>query len=117
MTEALRRLDDAELFDWLRLARSDNVGPRTFATLLRKYGSARRAIAELPGLVRRGGSRPVELAAPAWMYYLLVYVSGLPPLEAAMGRSRGAAFQDYAARVSAFWPWPPRRQLSSRPRT
>ena len=64
MTEALRRLDDAELFDWLRLARSDNVGPRTFATLLRKYGSARRAIAELPGLVRRGGSRPVELAAP-----------------------------------------------------
>jgi steroid 5-alpha reductase family enzyme len=46
--------------------------------------------------------------APAWMYYLLVHVSGLPPLEEAMRRSRGAAFDAYRARVSAFWPMPPR---------
>jgi steroid 5-alpha reductase family enzyme len=46
--------------------------------------------------------------APLWMYGLLVHVSGLPPLEAAMRRSRGAAFERYAARVSAFWPLPPR---------
>jgi steroid 5-alpha reductase family enzyme len=46
--------------------------------------------------------------APAWMYFLLVYVSGLPPLEESMRRSRGAAFERYAARVSAFWPLPPR---------
>ncbi len=46
--------------------------------------------------------------APAWMYYLLVYVSGLPPLEEAMRRSRGRAFDAYCARVSAFWPAPPR---------
>lgn len=47
------------------------------------------------------------LAGPAFMYWLLVYVSGIPPLEAHMLRSRGAAFASYAARVNAFWPGPP----------
>ena len=50
----------------------------------------------------------LALLAPAWMYYLLVHVSGLPPLEQAMRRSRGAAFDDYVRRVNAFWPAPPR---------
>jgi steroid 5-alpha reductase family enzyme len=48
------------------------------------------------------------LAAPALIYALLVHVSGIPPLEAHMLRSRGDAFRDYQARVSAFWPWPKR---------
>jgi hypothetical protein len=34
------RLSDEERLDWLRLIRSENVGPRTFHTLLRYYGSA-----------------------------------------------------------------------------
>jgi steroid 5-alpha reductase family enzyme len=46
--------------------------------------------------------------APAWMFVLLRYVSGVPPLEESMRRSRGAKFEDYAARVNAFWPAPPR---------
>ena len=50
----------------------------------------------------------LSMLAPAWMYYLLVHVSGLPPLEQAMRRSRGAGFDDYARRVNAFWPAPPR---------
>ena len=49
----------------------------------------------------------LAFAAPAWMYVLLVYISGVPPLEATMRASRGAAWDDYAARVSAFWPWRP----------
>ncbi len=49
------------------------------------------------------------LAAPAMMYWLLVHVSGIPPLEAHMRKSRGAQFDVYAARISAFWPLPPRR--------
>ena len=48
------------------------------------------------------------LAAPALMYVLLVHVSGIPPLEAHMLRSRGEAFRLYQARVNAFWPGPPR---------
>jgi steroid 5-alpha reductase family enzyme len=46
------------------------------------------------------------------MFYLLRYVSGVPPLEAAMLARRGAAFTDYQARVSAFFPRPPRRRAA-----
>jgi steroid 5-alpha reductase family enzyme len=46
----------------------------------------------------------LALAAPALMYWLLVHVSGIPPLEAHMLRSRGQAFEDYRRRVNAFWP-------------
>lgn len=51
----------------------------------------------------------LSLLAPACMYWLLVYVSGIPPLEAHMLRSRGQAFRDYQARTSAFFPMPPGR--------
>lgn len=44
------------------------------------------------------------LAGPAFMYCLLVHVSGIPPLEAHMLRSRGEAFRAYQRRVNAFWP-------------
>ena len=40
----------------LRLARSRNVGPRTFLHLLRRFGSAEAAIESLPDLAARGGS-------------------------------------------------------------
>ncbi len=47
--------------------------------------------------------------APAFMYWLLVYVSGIPPLETLMLKSRGAAFAAYQSTTSAFFPLPPRR--------
>lgn len=49
-----------------------------------------------------------SFAAPLLMYWLLVHVSGIPPLEAHMARSRGEAWHRYAARTSAFFPWPPK---------
>jgi DNA processing protein len=51
-----KSLTDAERIDRLRLIRSDNVGPRTFRSLLDHCGSAREAIARLPDLARRGGA-------------------------------------------------------------
>jgi len=55
--DAIRKtLTDAERVDRLRLIRSDNVGPRTFRSLLDHCGSAREAIARLPDLARRGGA-------------------------------------------------------------
>jgi len=58
------RLTDAQRLDWLRLIRSDNVGPRTFRALLNHYGSARGALAALPDLARRGGAaRPIRIAS------------------------------------------------------
>lgn len=55
----------------------------------------------------------VALAAPILMYVLLVHVSGIPPLEAHMLRSRGKAFADYSARVNAFFPGPQRSPSTS----
>lgn len=48
-------LTDAERIDRLRLIRSDNVGPRTFRSLLTHCGTARAALERLPELARRGG--------------------------------------------------------------
>jgi DNA processing protein len=49
-------LTEAERIDWLRLIRSDNVGPRTFRSLMNHFGSARAALARLPELAQRGGA-------------------------------------------------------------
>jgi steroid 5-alpha reductase family enzyme len=52
----------------------------------------------------------IAFAAPTLMYWLLVHVSGIPPLEAHMLRSRGEAFRALQARVNAFFPGPRRHQ-------
>jgi steroid 5-alpha reductase family enzyme len=46
---------------------------------------------------------------PAAMGYFLVKATGIPPLEREMLASRGDAYRDYQARVSAFVPLPPKR--------
>jgi steroid 5-alpha reductase family enzyme len=48
----------------------------------------------------------LALAAPACMYWVLVHVSGIPPLEDHMHRSRGEAFRAYQKRTRAFFPLP-----------
>src|SRR5882724_10544672 len=58
-----RELNPAERIDWLRLIRTENVGPVTFYQLLRRFGSAAAALEALPGLANRGGRR-VPLAVP-----------------------------------------------------
>ena len=49
------RLTDEQRIDWLRLIRSQNVGPRTFRALINHFGGARAALEALPSLARRGG--------------------------------------------------------------
>ena len=46
-----------EILDWLRLARTPEVGPATFAQLIARFGSASAALEELPRLARRGGGK------------------------------------------------------------
>jgi steroid 5-alpha reductase family enzyme len=52
----------------------------------------------------------LALAAPACMYWLLVFVSGIAPLEEHMLATRRSAFERYQQRTSAFFPWPPKAQ-------
>jgi len=50
----------------------------------------------------------IAIVGPICMYWLLAHVSGVPPLEAHMLRSRGDAYRHYQARTSLFFPAPPR---------
>src|SRR5260221_8071084 len=108
-TPTTTHLTDAQRIDWLRLIRSDNVGPRTFRSLINHFGSARAALERLPDLARRGGAaRPgricseddaqrelatsseigVTLIAPGEAGYppRLAGIDDAPPLLGARGR-------------------------------
>ncbi|HWM62165.1 MAG TPA: DNA-processing protein DprA [Rhizomicrobium sp.] len=50
-------LSDSERRAWLRLARTENVGPVTFHNLIARFGSASAALEELPRLAKRGGGK------------------------------------------------------------
>ncbi len=54
------QLSEAQRFDWLRLMRSESIGPRTFRVLINRFGSASAALQALPGLAPRG--KPVRIA-------------------------------------------------------
>ncbi|MGB9152724.1 MAG: DNA-processing protein DprA [Alphaproteobacteria bacterium] len=60
-----RRLNDTERTDWLRLSRTENVGPITFRQLVRRFGSARAAIDALPLMAQRGGKKNFKMPTPA----------------------------------------------------
>jgi predicted Rossmann fold nucleotide-binding protein DprA/Smf involved in DNA uptake len=59
---SLRTLSDAERRDWVRLVRTPNIGPLTFARLLERFGTATHALAALPDIANRvGKGRRIEL--------------------------------------------------------
>jgi DNA processing protein len=112
-------LSDDQRLAWLRLWRSENVGPVTFRQLLRRFGSAEAALDALPELARRGGrDRPlaicsasagerelaqlgrmgahlITMADPAFPP-LLAELDDAPPLLSALGRMELLAGQSVA---------------------
>ena len=55
-------LTDRQRLNWLRLIRTDNVGPASFRALINRFGSAEAALAALPELALRGGAeRPTRV--------------------------------------------------------
>lgn len=48
------------------------------------------------------------LLAPLFMFWILRYVTGVPPLEEQMLKSRGDAYRAYQDRTSVFFPLPPK---------
>ena len=86
-------LTEAQRLEWLRLIRSENVGPATFRTLVNHYGGARAALDALPHLSRRGGAkhplhvcsveeaeREIAAAARLGIRYVAPGEPGYPPL-------------------------------------
>ena len=60
------RLNRHQRLSWLRLIRSENVGPATFRALVNEFGGAEAAIAALPLLSRRGGrAQDIRLCSEA----------------------------------------------------
>jgi DNA processing protein len=103
-------LSDAQKLAWLRLIRSENVGPITFRNLINRYGSASDAIEAIPELSARGGIRrairicpedqaEAELDAAAQLDLLVIalgepnypmllqHIDGAPPLLFVRGHS------------------------------
>jgi DNA processing protein len=58
-----RRLTDEQKLDWLHLIRCENIGPRTFRSLIARYGDAGAALRALPELIRQGKGRAVVIAS------------------------------------------------------
>ncbi|MBV9077697.1 MAG: DNA-protecting protein DprA [Methylobacteriaceae bacterium] len=54
-------LTDAQRIDWLRLIRTDGVGPANFRRLVNQFGGAGAALERLPDLLRRRGLKPVAI--------------------------------------------------------
>jgi DNA processing protein len=101
-------LTERQKIAWLRLIRSDNVGPVTFRDLINHFGSAETALEMLPELSRRGGAarsirvasqsdaeRELERATRSGAFFtgigeadyppLLRQIDGAPPLLAMKG--------------------------------
>lgn len=57
----MKSLTDVERRDCLRLARTQNVGPVTFAALIARFGSAAAALDAVPKLAQRGGAASVKI--------------------------------------------------------
>ena len=49
-------MSQEEAFARIRLLRSPNVGPVSYRQLLRRFGTAEKAVEALPDLARRGGA-------------------------------------------------------------
>ena len=59
------QLSDRQRRSWLRLIRSENVGPATFRALVNQFGGAEAALAALPALSRRGGRPSIRVFTEA----------------------------------------------------
>lgn len=102
------RLTDQQRIDWLRLSRTDGIGPLTFKELVNRYGGAAAALEALPALLKsrgkgnvsipsidlayreldtahRLGARIVAMGEPDYPP-LLKTIDGKPPLLAMRGR-------------------------------
>jgi len=97
-----KTLNDTEQLNWLRLSRTEGVGPITFRQLLRRYGTCAQALKVLPELSSKGG-RAKPLTPPSAQSI---------EKECAALKKRGGQFlflgtPDYPAALAAIEDAPP----------
>jgi len=69
--------ESQEAFDRLRLIRSENIGPVTYRQLIRRFGSAARALEAIPDLAARGGGRSPRIADARQIAFEIKAIQGL----------------------------------------
>ncbi|MGB3797905.1 MAG: DNA-processing protein DprA [Alteraurantiacibacter sp.] len=94
-------LSQEEAFARIRLLRSANIGPVSYAQLLRRFGSAQEAVKALPDLAARGAKRNYKAAQKERV-----------ESEIAMARKAGARYlfhdqPDFPANLAAMTGAPP----------
>lgn len=103
-----RHLTEQQRFNWLRLIRTEKIGPATFKQLVQRFGSAQAALEALPEIATHGGAlksvraaakddiaREFEEAARLGAVFvamgepeypaLLRHLEGAPPIIAVLG--------------------------------
>ena len=118
MTETGRgtgqRLTDEQRIDWLRLIRSESVGPLTFRSLVNRFGGASNALEALPGLLAERG-KSIRIPPRGEIEREIERATQLGAVFVAMGEP------DYPKRLAAIPAAPPvicmkgRVDLASRP--
>jgi DNA processing protein len=97
-----RALSRQETVDWLRLIRSENVGPVTFHALLRRYGTPAAALDALPELAARGGrKKPIKICPRS------LAEKELQQLDKLGGHALACGHGGYPARLAALDDAPP----------
>ena len=94
-------LNASERRDWLRLARTANVGPVTFATLIARFGNAAAALEAVPKLARRGGAPSPRIPS------IEDAEEELDALSALGGRIVASCESDFPPGLAALDPPPP----------
>jgi DNA processing protein len=104
-----RHLNPSERIDWLRLIRTENVGPVTFFQLLRRFGSAAAALEALPSLANRGGRH-----APLTLFSRAAAERELAAVDKAGARLLAWGEPDYPEPLAAIDDAPPLLTLLGR---
>lgn len=87
--------------DWLRLSRTEHVGPVTFHSLIARFGSASAALDAVPALARRGGGKNFVLPDAGEID------REIAQLEKLGGRMIAACEPDYPPGLAALESAPP----------
>ncbi len=94
-------LSDKEFLAWLRLARTENIGPVTFAGLIARFGSASAALEEVPRMAARGGGKNFVLPPASDA------LREIEDLQRLGGRMIAACEPEYPQGLTALDPPPP----------
>ena len=98
---AKKALSSDERLAWLRLARTETIGPSTFAALLARFPDVREALDAAPRLARRGGRRELEITSEADAKAELDRLANL------RGRTLAYAEPEFPLALAALDPPPP----------